>query len=200
LFKRKKHDVNLIILSENDQNCDDLTFLTWFSFNRNLSGVKPLIIRKKRTQSNIHYWANSFNIFSMVGDYNLKKIDNFNFLDKSYFVIKSGILFSKSDLDLDKSFDLFDTYGIFYKNKSSSFFYDNNDLIGNLDNDTSTMFIDINNWVKNLSMLKLSNKLNQCYGHPKFLKGNGTTNEINFGYILKDAYGVYSNFPEVTNG
>ena len=52
-------------------------------------------------------------------------------------------------------------------------------------------------WIDNLNKGKINNSLAKCYGHPEFLKGHGTANEVNFGFILKDAYSVYVNFPEV---
>lgn len=201
MFKRKISDVNLIIINDNlNQHDDDLTFLTWFSFNKNFSGIKSLIIRKKRNQSNINYWSNSFGIFCMTGDYHFEKIKNFNFLDKNYFIVKSGIISSKSELDLDKSFDLYENCGVFYKNKTTDLLNDQNDLFGNLNSDASTIFINLNSWIKELVDSNLNTRLSQCYGNPKFLKGHGTANEINFGYILKDAYSLYANFPEVLNG
>jgi hypothetical protein len=195
LFKKILFDINLVIL--NDDNQDDLTFLTWFSFNKNFSGIKSLILKKKRTQSNINFWSNSFGIFSMVTDSSLEKINNYDFLDDSYFVVKPGIIFSKPELDLDKSIDLFDKFGLYYKNKNSNLFNEQNDLIGNLDHDVSTIFVNLNPWIDNLNKGKINNSLAKCYGHPEFLKGHGTANEVNFGFILKDAYSVYVNFPEV---
>jgi len=197
LFKKTISDINLVIL--NDQNQDDLTFLTWFSFNKNFAGIKSLILRKTRNQSNISFWSNSFGIFSMVGDYDLNKINKFNFLDSSYFVVKSGLLFSKPEFDLDKSIDLFEKHGIYYKNKNADSFNDQKDLIGDLDCDVSTIFVNLNTWIKNINKLKLNSKLSQCYGNPEFMKGRGTPNEVSFGLLLKDAYGVYANFPEVKN-
>jgi len=152
LFKKTISDINLVIL--NDQNQDDLTFLTWFSFNKNFAGIKSLILRKTRNQSNISFWSNSFGIFSMVGDYDLNKINKFNFLDSSYFVVKSGLLFSKPEFDLDKSIDLFEKHGIYYKNKNADSFNDQKDLIGDLDCDVSTIFVNLNTWIKNINKLK----------------------------------------------
>jgi len=200
LFKRKISNVNLVIVNDNlNQHDDDLTFLTWFSFNKHFSGIKSLIVRKKRKQSNINYWSNSFGISCVTGDFDLENIKNFDCLDESYFVIKSGIIFLKSELDLNKSFDLYDNYGIYYYNKNLNFLNNQNDLFGNLNSDNSTVFVDLNLWIKELRDLNLNTKLSQCYGNPEFLKGFGTANEINFGYILRDAYSIYANFPEVAN-
>ena len=199
MFKRKLSEINLVIVSDKNHNNDDLTFLTWFSFNKNFAGIKSLIYRKKRNNSNINYWTNSFNVFSLVGDFDFKKINNLDFLDNSFFIVKSGIIFSKSELNLEESFDFYKDKGILYKNKNSNLINNNQDLIGTLDSDTSTVFIDLNPWIDNLNLLKLNCKLSLCYGEPEFLKGKGTANQINFGYLLKDACKVYTNFPEVSN-
>ena len=153
MFKRKLSDINLVIISDKNHNNDDLTFLTWFSFNKNFAGIKSLIYRKKRNNSNINYWTNSFNIFSLVGDFDLNKINNLYFLDNSFFIVKSGIIFSKSELNLDESFDFYKDQGILYKNKNSNLTNSNQYLIGTLDCDISTIFIDLNPWTVNLDLL-----------------------------------------------
>ena len=200
MFKNKISNINLVIVCDNSKHSDDLTFLTWYSFNKHFSGIKSLILKTKRDNSNIIYWANSFKINYKFGEFSLDKINNFNFLDDSYFVIKSGIIFSKSEIDLENSFDLFNQKGIYYNNKKSNMKNNDNDyLIGNLEDDNSSVFIDLNPWIAKLKQLQLIDKLSSCYGEPSFINGKGTPNEINFGAILKDAQKVYINFPEVLN-
>lgn len=199
MFKNKISNINLIIVCDNSKNNDDLTFLTWYSFNKHFSGIKSLILKTKRDNSNIIYWANSFKVNYKFGEFSLDKINKFNFLDESYFVIKAGIIFSKPEIDLENSFDLFDEKGIYYNNKNSNFKNNNNFLIGCLEDDVSSVFIDLNPWIIKLKQLQLINKLSLCYGEPSFINGKGTPNEINFGAILKDAQKVYINFPEVLN-
>lgn len=199
MSKEKIANVSLIIVCNDSKHNDELTFLTWYSFNKCFSGIKSLILKSNRKNSNINYWINSFKIHCKFGNLSLDKIKKFEFLDDSYFIIKAGIIFLKPEIDLENSFDLFESQGIYYNYKNSFLKTENKYLIGTLEEDESFNFIDLNPWVKKLNELKLIDRLSLCYGEPEFINGKGNQNEINFGSFLKDAQKVYNNFPEVLN-
>ena len=192
-------NINLIIVCNDYKHNDELTFLTWYSFNKCFSGIKSLILKSNRKNSNINYWINSFKIHCKLGNLSLDEIKKFEFLDQSYFIIKAGVIFLKPEIDLENSFDLFESQGIYYNYKNSFLKTENKYLIGTLEEDESFNFIDLNPWVKKLNELKLIDRLSLCYGEPEFINGKGNQNEINFGSFLKDAQKVYNNFPEVLN-
>ena len=199
MIKKRISNINLIIVCNDSKHNDELTFLPWYSFNKCFSGIKSLILKSNRKNSNIKYWINSFKIHCKFGSLSLDEIKKFEFLDDSYFVIKAGIVFLKPEIDLENSFDFFDSKGIYYNCKNSFSKTENKYLIGTLEDDVSFNFIDLNPWIKKLNELKLIDRLSLCYGEPEFTNGKGNPNEINFGYLLKDAQKVYNNFPEVLN-
>lgn len=201
MIVNKMSNINLIIVCNDSKHNDDLTFLTWYSFNKHFSGIKSLILKNNRSSSNINYWSSSFKIHNKVfTSFCLEKLNEFDFLDDSYFVVKAGVIFSKPEINLENSFNLFDNYGIYYFNKNFPIVKNDIDyLMGYLEDDVSSIFIDLNPWIEKLNQLKLIDKLSLAYGEPDFLKGKGTSNQINFGSILKDAQKIYNNFPEVLN-
>lgn len=199
MSKEKIANVNLIIVCNDSKYNDELTFLTWYSFNKFFSGIKCLILKSSRKNSNINYWINSFKIHCKLGNFKLDEIKNFEFLDDSYFVIKAGIIFLKSEVNLENSFNFFDNKGIFYNYKKFNFEFDDKYLIGKLEDDFSSIFVDLNPWIEKLNEFKLIDRLSLCYGEPEFINGKGTPNEVNFGGLLKDAQKIYNNFPEVLN-
>ena len=199
MLKERISNINLIIVCNDSKHNDELTFLTWYSFNKCFSGIKSLVLKSNRKNSNINYWINSFKINCKFGNLSLDKIKKFEFLDDSYFIIKAGIIFLKTEIDLENSFDLFESQGIYYNYKNSFLKTENKYLIGTLEEDESFNFIDLNPWVKKLNELNLIDRLSLCYGEPEFINGKGNQNEINFGSFLKDAQKVYNNFPEVLN-
>ena len=95
MFKKRISNINLIIVCNDSKHNDELTFLTWYSFNKCFSGIKSLILKSNRKNSNIKYWINSFKIHCKFGSLSLDEIKKFEFLDDSYFVIKAGIVFMK---------------------------------------------------------------------------------------------------------
>jgi hypothetical protein len=185
-------DVNLIINCNNDMPSrisDYLAFLTYYSFYDHFrETLKPLLVIPSVKDTNAHYWASSLKIPI------LRKVPFFeNVIQKPAFYVRSGLLILDQNFDYLNSFDVFENYGIRLISETQNDF-SNVGIIGNLDDEFSSSFINLN---KNISLKDLVNILNNGFGASYFTRNKKTINRTCFSEVVKKAHVVYLNFPQI---
>jgi hypothetical protein len=182
---------NLIIDCTNDlpsNVSDELAFISFYSFyNQFGDTLKPLVIIPSNKQSNIAFWASSFKVPVFKNKICLEE-----FIQKPAFFIKSGVVMLNQNFENNKSFDFFKSQGIKFFSQEDTF--SNFKIIGELDDNFSSSFINLKYWIYKNNII---NTLNSFYGNPSLLKIKGKPNEILFNQLLDKAHKIYINFPEI---
>ena len=185
-------NINLIINCNNDMPSrisDYLAFLTYYSFyDQFKETLKPLLIIPTKKDTNIHYWASSLKIPIVRKEPNFESL-----IQKPAFYVKSGLLILDQNFDYSNSIDAFKEHGLKLFSEIEKKF-SNVGIIGKLDEDFSSSFINLN---QDIYLNDLVNILNNGYGASYFFRNKKTLNRSSFSEIVKKAHALYLNFPEI---
>lgn len=185
-------NINLIINCNNQMPSrisDYLAFLTYYSFyDQFKETLKPLLIIPTKKDTNIHYWASSFKIPILRKELKFESI-----IQKPAFYVKSGVLVLDQNFDYVNSINAYEEYGLkLFSEKEKEF--SNIGIIGNLNDDFSSSFINLN---QDIYLNDLVNILNNGYGASYFFRNKKTPNRSSFSELVKKAHISYLNFPEI---
>ena len=185
-------NINLIIDCNNEMPSrvsDYLAFLTYYSFyDQFKETLKPLLIIPVKKDTNIHYWCSSFRIPLLRKEPVFESI-----IQKPAFYVKSGLLILDQNFDYLNSINAYEKYNFkLFSEKEKEF--SNVGIIGKLNDDFSSSFINLNH---DIYLNDLVNILNNGYGASYFFRNKKTPNRNSFSEIVKKAHSLYLNFPEI---
>lgn len=188
----KIKNINLIINCNNEvpsRISDYLAFLTYYSFyDQFKETLKPLLMIATKKDTNVHYWASSLKIPIIRKEPNFESL-----IQKPAFYVKSGLLMLDQNFDYLNSIDTFEEHGLKLFSEIEKKF-SNVGIIGKLDDDFSSSFINLN---KDIYLNDLVNILNNGYGASYFFRNKKTLNRNSFSEVVKKAHSLYLNFPEI---
>lgn len=182
-------DINLIIDCFNDlpSNINDyLAFISYFSFFEQFKEtLKPLIVVPKNKLSNITFWASSFQIPVIKKQINFEDV-----IQRPAFRVKCGVVLLDQNFDYQNSYHGFENNGI-QLYSGEEIITDNVGLIGKLDDEFSSSFINLN------QDIYFKDLVNILYGVLKDAsKIYGKVNRVLLDKLLIKAYKIFVNFPQ----